>query len=86
MIQKQHLSCLYSPGKTIFYNNDTLCLQFLKVNKSQYIALFVISESIKKLFSIDCASSDYFFSTYFSKGFALRKSVNLPHIAYIVIH
>ena len=37
-------------------------INFIKINDSWYIALFVISESIKKLFSIDCVN------IYFSKS------------------
>ena len=70
----------------------------LKVNESRYIALFVVSGSIKKTFSIDFAII-YFFSIFFSKAFAniyifliffsidfaRWKSGGLPHIAYIMI-
>ena len=55
-----------------------------------YIALFVVSGSIKKLFSIDCDNIFTFlnqklinFSQYFFNRF---KSVGLPHIADILIH
>ena len=54
-----------------------------------YIALFAVSVSIKKVFSIDCANVcfsqlivNYLFSIFFSRF----KSVGLPHTAYIVIH
>ena len=56
----------------------------LKVNESWYIALFVVSRSIKKLFSIDY-DDIYLFSIYFPIDFAWWKSVELTHIAYIVI-
>ena len=56
----------------------------LKVNESWYIALFVVSRSIKKLFSIDY-DDIYLFPIYFSIDFGRWKSVELTHIAYIVI-
>ena len=50
--------------------------QALKINESQYIALFMVSRSIKKLFSIDCVN------IYLSQSI-----VNyLFSIDYIVIH
>ena len=57
----------------------------LKLNESRYIALFVVSGSIKKLFSIDCVNI-YLFSIFFSIDFSGWKSVGLPHTAYNVIH
>ena len=57
----------------------------VKINESLYIALFVVSQSIKKLFSIDYVKI-YLFSIFSSIDFAMWKSVGLPHIAYIVIH
>ena len=61
----------------------------IKVNKSQYIALFVVNRSIKKLFSVNYvniyfsqSTVNYFFLIFFNRV----KSVGLPHIAYIVIH
>ena len=61
----------------------------IKVNESRCIAFFVVSGSIKKVFSIDCVNIyfsqlivNYLFLIFFN-GF---KSVGLPHIAYIVIH
>ena len=63
-----------------------------KINEPWYIALFVVSGSIKMLFSIDCVNvyfsqSIAFVNIYlFSIFFAIdSKSVGLPHIAYIVI-
>ena len=56
----------------------------VKFNESQYIVLFVVSGSIKKLFSIDCLNI-YHFSIFFSIDFAQWKCVALPHIAYIGI-
>ena len=50
---------------------------------SQYIALFVVSGSIKELFLTGYISI-YLFS-FFSIVFAWWKSVGLRHIAYIVI-
>ena len=45
----------------------------IKVNKPRYIALFVVSGSIKKLFSIDCVNiylfSVFFFSLDFAQSF-----------------
>ena len=59
--------------------------KMLKVNESRYIALFLVRESIKKFFSIDCVKIDLFL-IFFSIYFALPKRLGLPHIAYIVIH
>ena len=36
--------------------NDEEALLLVKVNESRYIALFVVSGSIKKLFSVDCVN------------------------------
>ena len=68
----------------------------LKVNEPQHTALFVISRSIKNLFSTDCVNiyfsqsivfvNIYLFPIFVSIDFAWRKSVGLPHIANIVIH
>ena len=58
----------------------------VKIKESRYIALFLVSGSIKKLFSIDCVK------IYFSQSIAYYlfsitfKSVGLPHTADIVIH
>ena len=44
-------------------------LSFFKVNESQYIALFLVSGSAKKLFSIDFVNiyfSQYFFQQFFT--------------------
>ena len=60
---------------------EGLCLA--QVNESGYIALFVVSRSIKKLFSIDYVNI-YFFSIFFSIDFALWKIVGLTQIAYII--
>ena len=57
----------------------------IKINDSGYIALFVVSESIKKLFSIDHIII-YLFSIFFSIDSARWKSVGLPRIAYFVVH
>ena len=61
------------------------------VIKSLSIALFVVSGSIKKLFSVACGniyfsqstifSNIYLFSIFFSIHFTRWKSVGLPHIA-----
>ena len=61
---------------------------FIKVNESRYIALFVVSGFIKKLLSIDCVNIYFSQSTvnYLFSLFIRFKSVELPHIAYIVIH
>ena len=60
----------------------------LKINEPRYIALFVVSGSIKKLFSIDCVNI-YFSQSIliiFSQHFCNRfKSVGLAHTAYILI-
>ena len=52
-------------------------IQILKVNESQYIALFVFTGSIKKLFSIDCVDI-YLLSILFSIDFTRWESVTLP--------
>ena len=43
----------------------------VKVNESRYIALFVFSKSIKKLFSIDCVNI-YHLLIFFSIDFAIN--------------
>ena len=63
----------------------------IKVNESRYIALFVVSGYIKKIFLMDCVNiylfslffkivfaNIYVFSIFFSKEFARWKSVGLP--------
>ena len=55
------------------------------MNESRYIALFVISGFIKKLFLIDYENI-YLFPLFFSIDFSRWRSVGLPHIAYVVIH
>ena len=57
----------------------------VKVNKSRYIALFVVSGSIKKVFLIDLVNP-YLFSIVFSIAFARWKTVGLLLISYVVIH
>ena len=55
-------------------------MQLLKVNESQYIALLVVSESIKKLFSFVCVNiyhSSTFISTEFLPG---REVWNYPRL------
>ena len=54
---------------------------WFKINESLYIALFAVSESIKKLLSIHCVSI-YLFSTFFSMDFTQWKSVGLPNTAW----
>ena len=58
----------------------------LKNNESQGISLFVVSESIKKLFSNDYVNIYIFSIFFFAIDFSGWESVGLPHIAYIVIH
>ena len=58
-------------------------MQF-KINESRYIALFVVSGSIKTLLSIDYVNI-YLFSIDFSIDFSWWKSVEVPRIRYIVI-
>ena len=60
-------------------------INLLNVNESRYIALFVVSGSIKKLFSFDYVNI-YLFSMLFSIDIVRWKSVGLPHIPYVVIH
>ena len=60
---------------------------FFKINKSQCITLFVVSGSIKKLFSIDCVNiyfSPSIVNYLFSIG--LKMWDYLPQIAYTVIY
>ena len=50
---------------------------FFKINESRYIALFVVSGSIKKLFSINYVNI-YLFSTFFAIDFSRKNCrVNL---------
>ena len=67
--------------------NVKINIQYItfKINESRYVALFAVSGSIKKLFSIDYVNA-YLFSIFFSIDFSQWKSVGLPRIAYIVIH
>ena len=58
---------------------------FVKVNESQYTALFAFSGSYQKLLSINSVNI-YLFSIFFSIDFARWKSVDLPYIAYFAIH
>ena len=57
----------------------------VQVNESRYIALSVVSWSIKKFFPIDCVNI-CLFVIFFWIDFARWKSVRLHRIAYIVIH
>ena len=59
-------------------------LMYFKVNKSRYIALFVLSGSIKKFFSIDCVVIYLNIIIIFSISFARWRSIALPCIAYMV--
>ena len=56
-----------------------------KINESRYVALFVVSGSIKKFLSLDYANT-YLFLIFFSIDFDGWKSVGLLYITYIVIH
>ena len=60
--QYKHLLC-----KSVewFLNDSDLRRERVKVNESRYIALFVFSGPIKKLFSIDCVYI-YLFSIFYS--------------------
>ena len=49
----------------------------IKVSKSRYIALFVYSRSIKKLFSVDCVNI-YLFSIFFQSIFLGGKGWGYP--------
>ena len=44
-----------------------------KINESRFIALFVASGSIKKLFSVDYANIFTFLSIYFNRFFSVEK-------------
>ena len=57
----------------------------IKFNESRYIALFVVSKSMKKLFSIYYVNI-YLFSIFFSMDFARQKGVGLPNIDYTIIN
>ena len=61
-----------------------LFVKKVKGNESRYISLFAVTESIKKLFSIDHVNI-YLFSIFFSIDFPQWKSMVLPHFAYFVI-
>ena len=80
-------SCFYSTTALRLY---TIFIKIcsLEINKSLYTALFVVSGSIKKLFSIDYVSICLFsiFFSFFSIDFTRWKNVRLPHTTYIVIH
>ena len=89
-----HTIYTFTYQKIILHTLQYIVYQcIVKVNKSGYIALFVVSGSIKKLLSSDCVNiyfsqwivfaNIYLFSISFSIDF---KSVGSPHIAYIVIH
>ena len=58
------------------YVKEDIFLCF-KVNKSRYIALFMVSGSTKKLLSTDFVNI-YLFSIFFSIDFPRWKSVRLP--------
>ena len=62
-----------------------VCLLVIKINESRYIALFVVSGFIKKLFT-NAYVNIYLFKIFFAINFTQWKSVVLLHIAYIVIH
>ena len=84
---------LQSKSKDWFLYGIDIRHEKVKINESQCIALFVVSGSIKKLFSTDFANF-YLFSIFFSIvfvniyvfsifsliDFARWKSVRLPHI------
>ena len=55
--------------KSFIFLEIKLLNSSLQVNESRYVALFVFSGSIKKLFSIDCINI-YLFSIFFSIDFA----------------
>ena len=57
-----------------------------KVKEIRHIALFVISGSVRKFSVIDCVNICLSFHNIFSTNFIRWKSVELPYIAYIVIH
>ena len=52
-----------------------------KINESRYFALFVVSGSIKKIFSIDYVNN-YLFSIFFSIDFLGGKVWGYPHCLY----
>ena len=78
----------FNPLKQIT-GDPRIAKQLLKINEPRYIALFMVSGSIKKLVSIDCVniylsqSILIIFSQHFCNRF---KSVGLAHTAYILIH
>ena len=72
-------------GKFDFRSYNTFLLTLLKINEARYITLFLVSGSIKKLFTINYVNV-YLFSIFVSIDFTRWKSVRQPHIAYIVIH
>ena len=58
----------------------------ITINELWYIALFVVSRSIKKLFSIDYTVSIFIFSQKFFYKFCPVENMGLTHITYIVFH
>ena len=78
---------VYFSLHVLVQTNSLIFLSFLgkyiKVNESRYIALFLVSGSIKKLVSIDYLNT-YIFSIFCSINFARWESVGLPHSAYIM--
>ena len=61
------------------YLGITNFINMVKVNESRYIALFVVTRFIKKLFNY------LVFLNIFFKKICQARSVGLPHIAYILI-
>ena len=72
----------HSSNKTHQFFYSQLELLLFKIINSGYIALFVVSGSVKKRFLIDYLS----FLNIISVDFLYWKSIGLPYISYIVIH
>ena len=53
---------------------SSLVNSYLKINESQYIRLFIVSGSMKKLFSIDCVNI-YFSQSIVSYLFSIDLKV-----------
>ena len=66
-------------------NPETFAFIAFLILKRVTIYCNICGQRIKKLFSIDYANIDLF-SIFFAIGFARFRSVELPNIAYIVIH
>ena len=90
MRRKRFLYLLKIVSFFLFYNAFILKIgsHFFneKLKWTSHGILHYMSGSIKKLVSTDCVVSIFILSPYFFHKFASWESVELPYIAYIVIH